>query len=488
MTKERIKSFILILLIINSINLTAQLWFDTGFWTSDEFIDSLREIPIIGSIVSWFDSEEEETFTGQQLYDETMKPRRVVVNGGNAREVYGKKTSSYEEVMGYIDSIIDDMKKSDVTVDQLTYEEWKNLFKTKSLFVDFGYETDYKNLNRMYGMSSSSGKFAQATNFTGFIIVPNELTGKCILCMLNEKDNTIVRHTFTANTDKLQSFIEQSTYQKQLNNTFAFEINLDILTATESGVDRKVAFSPLTLLSIPVGTESNVIVQNNGAFKNYEEFETYAENALTVFGYTASSLRKNVKSDGTITFVENNATITFYYDGTVEYSAVSKEKGIRISNGSKSSYQAVHDVLNVVGMLWEKSDIEKKNLDYQLVSELADNDEGKYTIRLDNIINGTTINYSNITNNAVQAQVEGGYITYLVMHISDIVETGQKNESAPVLMAIDSVYEGYGKDVMIIDDVYRCYDFDETGKGIAKWVFKLKDESEVLMVDTSELY
>ena len=380
------------------------------------------------------------------------------------------------------------MQKSEVTFDQLTYEEWKNLFKTKSLFVDYGYETDYKNLNRMYGMSSSSGKFEQATNFTGFIIVPNELTGKCTLCMLNEKDNSIVRHTFTANTDKLQSFIEQSTYQKQLNNTFAFEINLDILTTAEADVERNVAFSPLTLLSIPAGAESNVIVQSNGAFKSYEEFEIFSEKALSVFGYTASSLRKNVKSDGTVTFVENNATITFYYDGTLEYNAVSKENGLRVSNGGKTSYQAVHDVLNVVGMLWEKSNVGNKNLDYQLVSELADNDDGKYTVRLDNMINGTTVNYSNVTNNAVEAQIEGGYITNLVMHISDITETGHKNESAPVLMAIDSVYEGYGKEVMIIDDLYRCYDFDETGKGIAKWVFKLKDENEVLVVDTSELH
>ena len=486
MTKERIKSFILILLIINSINLTVQMWFDTGFWTSDEFLDSLRNIPIVRGIAGWFDTGGEEVFTGQQLYDETMKPRRVVVNGGNAREVYGKKTNSYDEVMAYIDSVIEDMKRTDVSVDQLTYEEWKNLFKAKSLFVDYGYETDYKNLNRMYRMSSSSGKFEQATNFTGFIIVPNELTGKCTLCMLNESDNTVVRHTFSANTEKLQSFIERSTYQKQLNNTFAFEINLDTLTTVEAGVERKVAFSPLTLLNIPAGSESNVIVQDNGAYKSYEDFEVFAEEALNVFGYTASSLRKNVKSDGTITFVENNATITFYYDGTIEYNAVSKENGLRVSNGVKTSYQAVHDVLNVAGMLWEKSKIAKKNLDYQLVSELADNDEGKYTIRFDNMINGTTVNYSNITGNAVMAQVEGGYIIHLVMHISDITETGHKNESAPVLMAIDSVYEGYGKDVMIIDDVYRCYDFDDDGKGIAKWVFKLKDESKILMVDTSE--
>ena len=462
------------------------MWFDTGFGATGEFWDSLKTIPVIGGIVSHFEGGE-EVYTGQQLYDETMKPRRVVVNGGGARTVFYKNTDYYDEAMRYIENLIFEMKNAEVTVDQLSYEEWKNLFKSKSVFVDYGYAADYRNLNRLYGMSSTLGKFEQATQFTGFIVVPNELTGVCTITMLNESDNTVVRHSFSASTGELQSFIKHATYQKQLNDTFAFEINLDILASAETGIERKVAFSPLTLLTIPVGTESHAVVQNNGAFKSYEEFEVFAEKALAMFGYNASSLRKNVKSDGTITYVENNATITFYYDGTVEYSAVSKEKGLRVSMGGATSYQAVHDVLNVVSMLWEESNAQVKNMDYQLVSSLSDNEDGKYTVRLDNMINGAAVNYSNVIGNAVYAQVEEGYITRLVIHLSDISQTVQKTQSAPVLMAIDSVFEGYGKGAMVIDDVYRCYDFDDAGKGVAKWVFKLKDGDEVLVVDTSEL-
>lgn len=487
MNKERIKSFILILLIINSINLTVQMWFDSGFWIEGGFFDSLKSTPVIGDIIAFFDKDE-EVYTGEQLYDKTMKPRRVVVNGGGAREVYLKESEYYNEAMQYVDVLVSDLKLKDVTVDEISYEEWKNLFKTKSLYVDYGYEMDYANLNRMYGMSSASGKFRQATQFTGFIIVPNGSGGTCTVCMLNESDNTVVRHSFPADVAAMQNFIERSTYQKQLNDTFAFEINLDILTSAGNEVERKVAFSPLTILTIPMGVETNAVLQSNGVFKNYDEFEAFAERTLNVFGYTASSLRKNIKSDGTITFVENNATITFYYDGTIEYSAVSKENGLRLSSGNATSYQAVYDVLNVAGMVWKESGIDAKNLDYQLVSPLSDSNNGKYTVRLDNMYNGTTINYSTVTNNAVLAEVEEGYITKLVMHLSDITEKGQKTESAPVLMAIDSVYAGYGKDSMIIDDVYKCYDFDETGKGTAKWVFRVRGDENILVVDTSDLY
>lgn len=487
MNKERIKSFILILLIVNSINLTLQMWFDSNLWNREVFWDALKDTPVIGDIIVFFDKDNDE-YIGEQLYDKTMKPRRVVVNGGGAREVYLKESENYNEAIQYVDDILSGLSSKNVTVDSIPYEEWKNLFKTKSLYVDYGYKMDSANLNKMYGMSSSSGKFTQASGFSGFIVVPDTATGRCTVCMLNESNNTVTRYIFSADTKILQSFIEQTTYQKQQNDTFAFEINLDVLTSAEDNVERKVAFSPLTLLTIPTENETNAVLQNNGAFANYEKFEEFAERTLNVFGYTASSLRKNVKNDGTITFVENNATITFYYDGTIEYNAVSKENGLRLSTGNTSAKQAVHDVLNIAGRVWENSGIDAKNLDYHLVSDLSDNSESIYTVKLDNMYNGTTINYSTVTNNAVLAEVEEGYITKLVIHLSDITETGQSTESAPVLMAIDTVYASYGRSGMIIDDAYRCYDFDESGRGTAKWVFKIRGDENILVVDTSDLY
>lgn len=488
MNKERIKSFILILLIVNSINLTFQMWFDSNLWTNGNgFLDGLRKTPVIGDIISFF-NKGDEVYLGEQLYDKTLKPRRVVVNGGGAREVYLKESEYYNQAMQYVDSLMSGIKSKTVNADSISYDEWKNLFKTKSLYVDYGYKMDSANLSKMYGMSSSDGKFTQASGFSGFIIVPDTVTDTCTICMLNETDNTVARFSFSADVTPFQSFIEQSTYQKQQNDTFAFEINLDILTSAEDEVERKVAFSPITLLTILAENEKNEVLQNNGAFKNHEEFEAFAERTLNVFGYTASSLRKNVQSNGTISFIENNATIKFYYDGTIEYSAVSKESGLRLSNGNASAYQAVHDVLNVAGTVWENSGIDAKNLDYHLVSDLSDNSTGKYTVKIDNMYNGTAINYSTVTNNAVWAEVDEGYITKLVMHLSDITGTGHSTESAPVLMAIDSVYENYGKSSLVIDDVYRCYDFDESGKGTAKWVFKIRGDEGILVVDTSDLY
>lgn len=488
MNKERIKSFILILLILNSIQLTVQLWFDSNLWPAGYgFMDSFKNSAFVRTIVSFFDNDS-HNITGELLYTKAMKPRRIIVNGGGAREVYLKESDYYNDAMGYIDVIMADLKESGGSVREISYDEWKNLFKTKSLYVDYGYEMDADNLNKLYGMTGTMEKFRQASGFSGFILVPDVVTGVCSVCMLDETSNTVVEHKFSSDVRGLLKFIENCTYQKQQNDTFAFEINLDTSTAAEDEVQRNVSFSPLALLTIPTEIEREVVLTSDKVFENGEELEDFSERALSIFGHNASQLRKTVQSDGTITFVENNATIKFHNDGTIEYNAVSRENGLKMSEGNFSCYQAVCDVLNVAGLVWNEADIDARKLDFQVVSNLVDNKSNKYTVKIDNMYNGIVINFQNICNNAIVAEVEEGYITKFVIHLSRINELDNKKENVPVHLAIDTLYADYGNTVMIINDVYKCYDFNKDNKAYVKWAFEVRGSDKILVVDTSDLF
>lgn len=481
MNKERIKLFILILLILNSIQLTVQLWFDSNLWPNgiDEFA---KNVPVLGKIVSFFADKGDE-YTGEEFYAKTVKPRRIVVNGGGAREVYLKESEYYNIGMNYIEVLLGEITEQNVEPEEISYDEWKNYFKAKSVYVDYGYFMNGNEFGRLYGLNGSQNVFEDALNFSGFVIVPNVATDTFVICTYNEADNVASCYEFGGNSDNLFSFIEETTNQKQQNHAFAFEINLDVKSASDEEVERKVAFSPLALLEVTADVRTEPLLSANKIFEDYQEFEEFTEKVLNIFGYTASALRKTVQNDGTITFVENNATIKFFYDGTIEYSAVSKENGLRLSASAPNSYQAVCDVLNGAGKIWSISDTDNKEFDYHISSDLKDNKENVYKVKIDSMYKGTNIHYSNVCENAVYGQVEEGYITRLVVHLSDIAETNQSSMVAPVLMGIDTVYEKYQNDGMVIEDVYRCYDFDSSGKGTPKWIFKLYGKEESLVVD-----
>ncbi|MBQ6906898.1 MAG: hypothetical protein IJQ28_00840, partial [Clostridia bacterium] len=435
MKKEHIKSFILILLILNAVQLMLHIWFDNNLWKSENgFYDSIKNSPFVTSVFSIF-GKDKDTLTGEQLYAAAIKPRRIIINGGGAREVYNIESEEYSYAEEKISSIIDSFRKSNITVTNISYSEWKNLFKGKSIYVDFGYGIDADNLNIIYDIASSDGKFEKFTNSSGFIITPDTFTSTCTICMYDQNNDSVVAHSFSYNGGELLKYIEESTYGKQQNDMFAFEINLDTKTVSDEDVERRVALNPLSLLSI--GNEKSKTIKFNNIFENYDEIERFSEKALSVFGYNASNLRKTVLSDNTIVYVENNATIKYYYDGTIEYTSVKKDIGMKTTSANQSCSSTVNDILNIVKSIWDKSGVSSDNLILHMDSILADNKDNIYVIKLNNLYNGTVINYDNLTNNAVYAEVEDGYITKFIMHISDVKETESANESIPVLQGID---------------------------------------------------
>ena len=85
MKKEHIKSFILILLILNSVQLTLQLWFDGNLRPGG--FDSIANNSVIRTIFPFIHGTDND-MDEEKLYIRATQPRRIIVNGGGVREVY----------------------------------------------------------------------------------------------------------------------------------------------------------------------------------------------------------------------------------------------------------------------------------------------------------------------------------------------------------------------------------------------------------------
>ena len=469
--KEHIKSFILILLVINSIQLTVQIWFGGGI------LDSGFNPTGIFSFLGHKNS----VLSEQQLYKNAVMPRRIIINGGGAREVYFLGEKDYDTAYSYTEKTFESFSKNNITVSKRSYDEWKNLFKGKSLYVDFGYDFDCNGLNDLLGISDTQNKFEQFLNASGVLIYPDQVMGKCSYNILDKTDNTVYEFEFECNCSEMLDYITDTTYAKQQNYTFAFEINLDTASQSMGNVEQMVELSPMTLLYVSSDAEKGKTLVCRPMFENTQEIERFAEKTLPVFGYNSSLLRKTVSGDGTVVYVENNATIKYYSDGTVEYSAVSDESGLKVSNG-KGNVKAISDTLKIVKELLDTSefDISLMNLHYS--SELIDNKNNNYTVRLNNMYNGAVINYDNISNSAVSAEIKNGYITNFVIHFVPFEESDENCDTIPVLSAIDKLYFGHsGK--MIINDVVKCYDFKTLGAVELKWGFSADGDTKLMVVD-----
>lgn len=475
--KEHIKSFILILLIVNSIQLTAQLWLDSSsIGVTDGFGWS------ISNLFSFWKNDDGD-LSESQMYFNATRPRRIIVNGGGAREVYITDSESYEQAFDISQAVLNEMKKSSVSVQNISYQQWQNLFKGKSLYLDYGFDVDAATLNDMYGLQAEQSDFNSFKRASGILITPDVVTNTCSSAVWDEEEDSVYEHRINCDALRVLEFIEDCTIGKQQNDAFAFEINLDTKSTTVGEVERKVGLMPLSLLSISAEMLEEKQITTKSIFKDTADLEKFAEKALPVFGHNPSTLRKTVQSNGTVEFVENNATIKFMLDGTVQYSAVAKDRGMKISNGTPNANQAVNDVLKVVRQLWQESGMEQNSMNLHLASELIDNKENNYVVSFDNMYNGIVINYPDGLNHAVNARVEGGYITEFVMHFVDIEETEEILQTIPVLSAIDILYAGYGTDKMIINDVYKCYDLNDDENISVKWAFEVRGTKEILVIN-----
>ena len=477
MNKEHIKTFILILLIINSIQLSAQIWFDKNLWPDGyAFLDTVKNVPVIRTVFGTKSAfGEEDVFAG------STKPKRIIVNGGGAREVYPADTEEYDAALRFADDVIDSFKENGAESQSISYEQWQNLFKGKSLYIDLGYTTDGNNLNVLYSAKSSEGKFSQFSSVSGFLITPDSVTNNCTITVCDNSDRSVTEYRFKCDASKLLQYIEESTYAKQQNDTFAFEINLDYSSESSGNVERMVELSPLVLVSVSAdeADEKNAIAEP--VFKSMSELERFAEKTLPAFGYNPSSLRKTVQNDKTVVYVENNATIRYHFDGTVEYSAVSQKRGLKKSNSVNDCRQAVNDVLKLVREMCDEAGIRKESLNLHLCSDLMDNRENKYDVEFENTFGGTVVNYGN--GNAVNAVVDDGYITDFKIHLANFSESENSTPLTPMLSAIDLLYVDYSRDKIAIDDVYKCFDFKAPGEISVKWAFKIKNTDGVVVTE-----
>ena len=474
MKKETIKTIILVLLIANCIQLTGQIWLDKKLWPSGyNFFSYVSNIPVIGGIAGLFTSDD-ELFQSEELFDAAALPKRIVVNGGSAREVcyYGDKL--YTDVFGYTKTVMESLVSEPVQYSTVSALQWQSMLKGKSIYINFNFAVDATALGGIYSLDDVSA-LSHFSTARSIVISPDTVTNGINVCVLDSKSNEIVKYFMNFRGSELLKYIEGITFGKQLDHAFAFEMGLDS-TMDDFSVERRFVLDSMVLFPMSISRKDAITLES--AFDQNEDISFVADKIIATFGYKPSSLRRTVATDGVVTYVENNATVTVDPSGGVEYTAVTASRGMPVTKSGKlTARQAAIETINIAKNVWKFSGFPPHN-EIRLHSDLSDNNSGTYTVRLVYFAGGVPVMFTADNESddgaSIYAEIEDGHLKHFRMELVSIKQGDGTMGWTSVLEAVDTLFSGNSGNgqSLKINDIFECYSVDGNKNVTPEWYIK----------------
>ena len=469
MIKERIKSSVIILLIINIIFLTSELWFVYGSrHMGEEIIKYVKTLPVVSS---FFPTETPYSIPKENL----SKPRKFLINDGSLWMAYYNTDIGYSPIEERIRTIVKGFLKGDITASkQIDYETWQAGLESYSIYVE-------------YPISYSMDLFCKAmdidpeyspkdiSSLRDFIVIPSS----------NESDVCILVRDYSDNS-KIYAYILNSTYQFPASDLSVYSNSGDgyYEPAFSTGLilesKNNISLYPMVLFS-DSQPESSVL--SSSPLINKES------QALLLENFSINSATKPyTNKDGTKNYIENYANAKIYTDSVFEYFSINNDKGI-ILDESGDAYSVLNSAIDFAEKIWKC--VSNEPLNVLLTSDLSDYDSQKpFIFEFDYYCNGRPVELSlkeenghTALNSAIEITVYNGMLVSYRQNMREYKEVSKEPLSAPFISALDYFVKSIDEEDLKnaeIKDIYIGYLDMGTSELIkANWLCKLDKENKI---------
>jgi hypothetical protein len=481
MRKERIKTVILVLLMLNCLQLTGQIWFNKKLWPFGyNFFNSLPRIPVINTIINKLPFSK-DTFSDDSLFSNAVKPQAIVINGGSAREVYYPHQKSYGEAYKIINNVISNLLASSSGNSLvIPVDEWQSYLKGKSIFVSYNFNMNADSFAKCFNKSADSFSFDGIVS--DFIITGDSVTKKSIVCFLDKSSGIVTKFLVDNSGEEILKYIESATFGKSLSRVFAFELRLDE-NPPNTSIQRPVLLDSFVLLPMDNESIDRIAASNPLGSESY-----VFDKIVTAIGYTPSSLRKSVSADGTASYVENSATISIDPRGVIEYNAVEAERGIFLQSGKIQPFNIAGKVLQIAENIWHATGADKMP-EINIVSDLTDPKGSDFFVKMNFSYNGIPVipETGDEEGNAIFAHISNGYLKSFRINLKTFNKTEQSDSTMPIIPAIDKLAENYGNssNPLIVKNIFKCYRLKEDTASVA-WGVRANNNQNKTIIISSE--
>lgn len=465
--KEKFKSFVLVVLVVLNLILGSQVLSTEKLWSGDgyNFFVSRTNNPITSFLRKIKTNIKGKSPSKTQL----EAPELIIINTGDqtSRNVITNADSGFYDIIETTNEFLRSAFSSSKQYTQVSTDDFYSALTSKSVLLSYSTEYDSGLFAHLLGATKTdySGIFHQLKNIVissdGYVYVEDSLTDIIYCCYTDIQT--------TALNDIIDIYASQEKSDNLVIN-YAFDLGFDKSFATQ-----KTVLSPM----IPIYSDSfeveavsvNGTIVNNGIFD-----ESVIPELLPIFNMNPNSFRRYTEVDGTLVFVENNATLKISPKGFLEYNA--KDNGISLSTTNTSSYDTVATVADFVDKINIAVGSDNSMVLTSKLTE-AELSQSNFNITLDYLANGrrVIIKPDNIEP-AVTAVVTNNRLTHYKQYMRRYTVTSERSLVDNYIFALDDSIAKFQNQIndIEISDLDIAYEDDFNNETIhPQWNVAVKE-------------
>ena len=482
--KEQMKSTLLIALVISSLVLTSQIWFNEKLWPDGyNFFVNMR-VSAFEKVAGFFGAPEASVEQGRTsiLEPETLAAY-TVKDMDHVMAVINESNDSFELINDYISSTVTlaltmDAKK----ITKVSEADWQKALFTRGLYVDYGVSYNTTTFSQLLGVSQTP-LAEYATEVQQFIIMSEDsIISTVSVYAMDEASQEYYKISTGLNKEELYTNLSILAGEASPLKRFSFMINLNAPTSMAG----EAVFAPYLILN-EEKAQYPALKALNPVFREDEpSMNAYTiDKLLKAFSINSKTVQKYTDADENIIFVRSQATLKITTDGVLTYTTVQGGKGLSL--GSSGASASAAEILSLAAILPEDvlNAVSSGEGTQLYLSGFEERPGGNYTVKFDYRHNGVPVHLSGQYEgqNAVLMEFEGGLLkSYTqVLRTYEQAETNLEVEST--YQAVDLIYEKIEDSETrrnTIDKIFVAYDDDgENGEKMATWFLKQREISQV---------
>ena len=446
MKKEFLKTAVLTLLVISSLVLSVNIWYEKELWSMDysSFVYSLKNL---------FQKEDSGKFTNtdELMYWSEFSPEFISFTYGSQKKIVYDSSPEFEGALQKLVQTVDSLEKEGEIV-SVTDEEYLNTYKTNSMMLKFPREISVLSFLKQEDGFLDAVKEPLATT----VVIGIDESQTNYLSFRDTKTGHAYRMPVKSKAPGKKIAEEIASYGQ--NDSFAFELNFD----TKTDDSERILFQRFVPITLEETQLQSLRVQPVYYSSEYD-------GVFKAFGIVKNSARTYKDKEGNVHFIENRSTLKISPQGAFRFEATDSEAGVSLKNRDEKEA-----VLEFVNLLYQN--IVPESDAFLTLYRVETTPEKKVYQFLYNARNGSLYIEGRP---AVSVTVKNGTVVEYDQQVLSVMATDNTETTTGVLEAYDSLYnrEDFSqKSKLTVRSMIPCHIYRD-GELFAGWVCRFSDQS-----------